>query len=105
MDRYVALVVYGCTIAGEASGSVDVQVRVVDADSVEGVEQELRAEPIHEYENEYGESVSWPLVSVLDVKPLSAAAESGTEVAGAIFTLAELEQHLPGRTVHEDEQR
>ena len=96
MMKFVALVAYGCTVAGEGSSSVDFQVRLFEADSVETVEQALQSEPPHEYENEGGQVVSWPLARILDIQALEPSAESGVEVAGAITTLESIASHLPG---------
>jgi len=91
----VALVTYGCTVAGEPSDSVDFQVRLFDSDSIADVAAQLRAEPPHEYKNGDGEIVSWPLASILDIQRLSPEAQSGAEVAGTITSLGQLAQHLP----------
>lgn len=99
MQRFVALAVYGCTVAGTPTDDVDVQVRLVDAASVEDATQVLRAEPTHEYRNEEQEVVAWPLAVLLDVQALNEDVSSGTEVAGAITSLAEIGRHLPGATV------
>ena len=99
MLRCVALAVYGCTISGVPTESVDFQVHVLDAESTDAAGEALKAVPTHEYRNEHGEVVAWPLAVILDIQTLSPEVASGTEVAGAITSLEEIGRHLPGAAV------
>ena len=95
MDKYIALVVYGCIVGGKASDSVDIQVRIFDSTSIEDVDAALKAEQPNEYRNEFDQLVSWPLTTILDIQRLEKNVESGEEVAGAITDLEWLSEFLP----------
>lgn len=95
MDNYIALVVYGCTVGGKASDSVDIQARIFESKSIEDVDAALKAEKPNEYKNEFGELVSWPLATILDIQPLEKKIASGNEIAGAITDLEWIAALLP----------
>jgi hypothetical protein len=75
--------VYRCEVAGKPTDSLDVQVRHFDSFSPVAIEQRLRSEPLHSYQNDAGEVVTWPLVHILSIEPVDAPAD-GTEIAGFI---------------------
>ena len=99
MDSYIALVAYGCTIRRGPTESVDFQVRVFRGVSAEAVEREIRSEAPHQYENEDGEVVSWPLACVLAIERLEGDGPSGAEVVGAITSLATIADSVAEATV------
>jgi len=80
---YLAMAAYKCEVAGEVTDSLDVQVRYFEQGTVREIEEALRSEQPHSYENEGGEIVSWPLASILAIEPFDKP-KSGAEVVGFI---------------------
>lgn len=89
MNRWLAVAAYQCRIDGVANGSVDFQVRYFDLPAASDVEETLRGELPHEYENDLGETVSWPLTRIFEIRCLLAMA-TGDEVVGFTATTEEL---------------
>lgn len=89
MGRWLAVAVYQCRIDGVANGSVDFQVRYFEIPAAADVEMALRSEPPHEYRNDLGETVSWSLVRIFEIRCLLSMI-SGDEVVGFIANHAEL---------------
>jgi hypothetical protein len=83
MERWLAIVAFRCEVAGEATDSIDIQVRYLEAESAEEIDRRLRGEPVQSYLNEEGEVVRWPLVNVLAAEKFSHEAD-GSEVVGFI---------------------
>ena len=83
MSRWLAIAAYQCQIDGVATGSVDFQVRYFDLPSPEDVEVALRSEPLHHYQNDLGQTVSWPLQQIPNIQGLSQI-KQGTEIIGFI---------------------
>lgn len=89
MSRWLAIAAYRCRIDGVANGSVDFQVRYFDLPVASDVEEALRGEIPHEYENHLGETVSWSLVRIFEIRCMLAMA-SGDEIVGFTATADEL---------------
>ncbi len=83
MERWFAIVAFRCEVAGKSTDSIDIQVRYLEADSIEEINARMHAEPIQSYENNDGELVEWPLVGVLAAEPFSHEPD-GSEVVGFI---------------------
>lgn len=86
---------YRCDVAGEPTDSVDIQVRYFERGTVREIEEALRSEPPHSYENESGEIVSWPLASILAIEGFDNP-KSGREVIGFITGANEFAQWASG---------
>lgn len=89
MNRWLAVAAYQCLIDGVANGSVDFQIRYFDLPAASDVEEALHGEPLHEYENHLGETVSWPLTRIFEIRCLLAMAH-GDEIVGFTATIEEL---------------
>jgi hypothetical protein len=83
MPSAVAIAVYRCEVAGQPTDSLDIQVRHFASFSPAEIERRLRSEPLHSYQNDAGEIVTWPLVHVMAVEPIEDPAD-GAEIAGFI---------------------
>ena len=83
MASALAIAVYRCEVAGKPTDSLDIQVRHFDSFSPVAIEQRLRAEPLHSYANDAGETVTWPLVQILSIEPVDSPTD-GAEIAGFI---------------------
>jgi hypothetical protein len=83
MSFLVAIVVYGCEIAGQPAESTDLRVRYFDSQDLASVEDQLRKEPAHEYVNGEGETVSWPFLRIASME-LVDDLKHGDEIAGFI---------------------
>ena len=83
MTGWLAIAAYRCVVAGEPSGSVDVQVRRFEAGDADAVRDRLAAEPPCEYQNSDGETVRWDLADVFAVEPFDGG-EGGDELIGFI---------------------
>lgn len=80
---FLAITAYRCDVAGEPTDSLDIQVRYFERGTVREIEEALRSEPPHSYENESGETVSWPLANILAIEGFDKP-KSGAEVIGFI---------------------
>jgi hypothetical protein len=80
---YLAMAAYKCEVAGEATDSLDIQVRYFERGTVREIEEALRSEQPHSYENEGGQIVSWPLANILAIEQFDKP-KSGAEVIGFI---------------------
>lgn len=89
MSRWLAIAAYRCRVAGVVDGHVDFQVRCFDLPAASDVEDALRSEPPHEYENHLGETVSWSLARIFEIRCMLALA-SGDEIVGFTATIEEL---------------
>jgi len=74
---------YHSEVAGEATGSVDYQVRFFEKDSLEEIEARLKIEQPQEYKNSYGETVRWPFDETVAVE-VEPRLEDGEEIIGFI---------------------
>ena len=83
MSRWLAIAAYQCQIDGVPSGSLDIRVRYFNLAAPSDVELALRNEPTHQYQNHLNETVSWPLVNILNVQGFLPA-QSGDEIIGFI---------------------
>ena len=83
MSRWLAIAAYQCQIDGVATGSVDFQVRYFNLPGPEDVEAALKSEPVHQYQNDLGQTVAWPLQQVPNIQGLLEV-EQGTEIIGFI---------------------
>ena len=83
MASGIAIAVYRCEVAGKPTDSLDIQVRHFELYSPVAIEQRLRKEPLHSYENDKGETVNWHLVRILSIEPVDGPAD-GAEIAGFI---------------------
>ncbi len=92
---FLAMAAYRCDVAGEPTDSVDIQVRYFERGTVREIEEALRSEPPHSYENESGEIVSWPLASILAIEGFDNP-KSGREVIGFITGANEFAQWASG---------
>jgi hypothetical protein len=91
MNGWLAIVAYQGRVAGVPDGSIDVQVRYFKANSSADVKVQLRREPVHAYVNDQQQDVSWPLVEIFAIQPMTEF-ESGDELVGFIAGAAELEE-------------
>lgn len=89
MSRWLAVAAYQCRINGAPNGAIDFQIRYFDLPASPDVEEALRGEPLHEYENHLGETVSWPLARIFEIRCLLAMA-TGDEIVGFTATVEEL---------------
>ena len=89
MSRWLAIAAYQCRINGVAVGSVDFRVRYFKLPGFADVEAVLRSEPPQEYQNDLGETVTWPLVQIFDIQGLLPT-KSGDEIIGFIAQPEEL---------------
>lgn len=89
MSRWLAIAAYQCRINGVADGSVDFRVRYFNLPGPADVEAALTGEPPQEYENQLGETVSWPLVQIFDIQGLLPT-KSGDEMIGFVAQSDEL---------------
>ena len=83
MNFLVAIVVYGCEIAGSRTPSIDIQVRYFESSDADAIERRIRAEPPHEYLNDQGETVSWPFLRIAALESVDEL-KDGAEIAGFI---------------------
>lgn len=88
MNSIVAIVVYGCEIAGQRTESIDFQVRYFDSADLAAAEDRIRGEPTHEYLNERGETVSWPFLRIAAMDLLDEL-KDGAEIVGFITARGE----------------
>ena len=80
---YLAMAAYKCEVVGEADDSLDIQVRYFERGTVREIEEALRAEHPHSYENENGQIVSWSLANIFAIEQFDKP-KSGAEVIGFI---------------------
>jgi Domain of unknown function (DUF6968) len=80
---YLAMAAYKCDVAGEATDSLDIQVRYFERGTMREVEEALRSEQPHSYENEGGQIVSWSLANIFAIEHFDKP-KSGAEVIGFI---------------------
>lgn len=92
---YLAMAAYRCDVAGEQTDSLDIQVRYFERGTAREIEEALRSEPARSYENENGETVSWPLANVLAIERFDKP-ESGGEAIGFITGAGELAKWASG---------
>ena len=89
MSRWLAIAAYQCQIDGTPTGSIDFQVRYFNLPNPEEVEAALRSEPIHQYKNDLGQIVSWPLRAIPNIQGILPI-EQGSEITGFIADLEDL---------------
>jgi hypothetical protein len=83
IPRWLAIVAYRCEVASKPTDSIDIQVRYLEAKSVEEIESKIKAMPLHSYENPIGELVTWPFIGVLAAETFTHKPD-GSEVVGFI---------------------
>jgi hypothetical protein len=79
----VAIAAYRCEVAGRRTESLDIQVRFFADSSQSQIEERIRSETAHQYLNDRGDLVSWPLVQILSIAELENP-KDGAEIAGFI---------------------
>ncbi len=89
MQEYLAFAVYRCEVAGECTGSLDFSVRWFRAAPADGVKALLKSRAAHQYENDKGELVRWPLSQLITVQEFQKP-ESGDEVIGFVSSPSEI---------------
>ncbi len=89
MTTWLAIVIYRSRFDAEQPGSLDLQVQRHEAETEEAVRAAIEHSPPHEYENPYGETVTWELASIMAVDEDRPCA-SGDEVIGFIADASEL---------------
>lgn len=90
---FLAMAAYKCDVAGEPTDSLDIQVRYFERGTVREIEEALRSESPHSYENESGEIVSWPLANILAIESFDKP-RSGAEVNGFITGASEFAKRV-----------
>ena len=79
----LVIAAYHCEVAGEATDSVDYQIRYFESDFVDEVVSRLRTEPPQTYMNPAGEEVRWIFHDTVAVET-DPVFKDGTEVIGFI---------------------
>lgn len=92
---YLVMAAYRCDVAGESTDALDIQVRYFEQGTVREIEEALRSEAPHSYENEVGQIVSWRLANILAMEGFDKP-KSGGEVIGFITGADELAKWVSG---------
>lgn len=90
--QFLAIAIYRGIVAGEPTGSLDLQVRYLVADSEEAARQDLEQETPEKYSNHHGELVSWELRKVMCIEEVAdiPGAAAGEELIGFVANAKEL---------------
>ena len=80
MKRFLAVLSYQQKIDGEDTGTVEIQLRCLEARSVAAVRKRLRAERMTFLQNAEGHVVEWPLQEIIDIVEIDDWSD-GEEVA------------------------
>jgi hypothetical protein len=95
MSRWLAIAAYQCQINGVPTGSIDFQIRYFNVPEADDVARMLKSEPVHEYKNDVGQTVSWPLQAIPNIQGILPIGQ-GNEIIGFIADLDDLKNWAGG---------
>jgi hypothetical protein len=83
MTRWLSIAVYQCHVDGIPTDSIDFRVRYFNFPEARDVEVALKNEPPLEYQNDLGQTVSWPLRAIPNIQGVLPI-KQGSEIIGFI---------------------